>query len=174
MDTYFTSDTHFGHEKIIEYCQRPFRSLYQMDEVMVERWNETVQPGDLVYHLGDFAFGSVEKVENYRNRLNGRIILIQGNHDRIGKETLRRIFDEVHKTLIITTDHGKVYMSHSPADLMESFSGFRLNGHVHDRWRYGASDKRQINVGVDQWEFRPRRLVELTDWSRFDVSGIEL
>ena len=55
MTIFFTSDHHFGHYNVIKYCNRPFTSAQQMDEIMILRWNETVLPDDEVYYLGDFA-----------------------------------------------------------------------------------------------------------------------
>ena len=52
---FFTADTHYGHRAVVDYCHRPFVDEKEMDEAMIERWNAVVQPGDLVYHLGDFA-----------------------------------------------------------------------------------------------------------------------
>jgi calcineurin-like phosphoesterase family protein len=80
--TWLTSDTHFGHENIIRYCGRPYRTLGEMDYDMARRWNERVGVDDLVYHLGDFAMGDPERWPDYRAQLHGRIILVRGNHDR--------------------------------------------------------------------------------------------
>jgi calcineurin-like phosphoesterase family protein len=89
-EIWFTSDTHFGHVKIIEY--QPNRltefgldstdQIPEMNEAMVEAWNAQVAPGDTVYHLGDFAMGNIEIGLSYVRRLNGSIRLIMGNHDR--------------------------------------------------------------------------------------------
>ncbi|HAR41171.1 MAG TPA: hypothetical protein DCS07_00820 [Bdellovibrionales bacterium] len=54
---YFTADHHFSHKNIIKYCGRPFQSAEEMNAVMIQRWNETVQPGDTVFYLGDFSLG---------------------------------------------------------------------------------------------------------------------
>lgn len=81
MATLFTSDTHFGHKNIIEYCNRPFSSVEHQDNVLVENWNAKVKPDDVVYHAGDFAFGSGCFWKSIRARLNGKIHLILGNHD---------------------------------------------------------------------------------------------
>jgi calcineurin-like phosphoesterase family protein len=80
MRTFFTSDTHFGHENIIKYCKRPFANAKEMDKVLVQNWNKVVGPDDLVYHLGDFAVGG-GPAGPYLDQLNGKIILIHGNHD---------------------------------------------------------------------------------------------
>ncbi len=53
---FFIGDTHFGHANIIKYCKRPFSSAQEMNEMLIKYWNETVEPSDTVYHVGDFAF----------------------------------------------------------------------------------------------------------------------
>ncbi len=78
MTVWFTSDTHFAHRNVIEFCKRPFASIEEMDEEIIRRWNERVEPGDRVYHLGDFAFGDHDP---YLSRLNGMKNLVIGNHD---------------------------------------------------------------------------------------------
>lgn len=79
------SDTHFGHENIIQYCRRPFANAEIMDENLVENWNSVVKENDIVYHLGDVYFGV-----NGRDalpKLKGRKRLVLGNHDE-GKDTI--------------------------------------------------------------------------------------
>ena len=78
---YFTSDTHFGHARIIELCARPFANVDEMNEALIQKWNAVVGPDDVVYHLGDFFMGPKETVL-LRKRLNGKIVLIKGNHDK--------------------------------------------------------------------------------------------
>lgn len=92
---HFTSDTHFGHGNIIKYSNRvlpkgyPFgkdkiskKQIVIHDEMLIENWNKQVLPGDVVYHLGDFCWGHPSDVIRYRERLNGKIFLIRGNHDK--------------------------------------------------------------------------------------------
>jgi calcineurin-like phosphoesterase family protein len=80
---FFTSDQHYGHSNIIKYCNRPFATSEEMDEVLIENWNKKVtSPDDTVYHLGDFAFKySSQEIINIINRLNGKKVFILGNHD---------------------------------------------------------------------------------------------
>ena len=80
-DVWFTSDTHFYHENILRYCNRPFRGIAEMNETLVRNWNEVVPPDGVVFHLGDFAFGSPSQWNDILSRLNGQIYLILGNHD---------------------------------------------------------------------------------------------
>jgi calcineurin-like phosphoesterase family protein len=78
---FFTSDTHFFHEGIIKFCNRPFESVEEMNETLIRNWNETVPKDGTVFHLGDFAFGGWREWMSAYNRLNGKIYLILGNHD---------------------------------------------------------------------------------------------
>lgn len=79
---YFTADTHFGHANIIQYTNRPFDGVGQMDDVLIANWNHVVGPNDHVYHLGDFALSNVTHCSRILNRLNGKIFLIKGNHEK--------------------------------------------------------------------------------------------
>ncbi len=105
MKIFITADHHFHHKNIIEYCNRPFKTVEEMDKVMVEKWNKKVGKDDLVIHLGDFALGTKEKVKETREKLNGTIILIKGNHDKVIKE-----FIVVNDSLRI----GDFVFSHKP------------------------------------------------------------
>lgn len=82
MTTWFTSDTHFGHARIIELCNRPFANVDFMREMIVNNWNAIVSPSDRVFHLGDVALGPIHDSLQVIKRLNGRKTLIIGNHDR--------------------------------------------------------------------------------------------
>lgn len=77
---YFTSDNHYYHTRVIQYCNRPFSTVEEMNEAMVLGWNYTVKPEDTVYHLGDFSM-AFRAVELFPKRLLGTKILIPGNHD---------------------------------------------------------------------------------------------
>lgn len=81
-NTFFTSDTHFGHANIIRLCNRPFKDVEEMNEKLVENWNRVVPEDGTVFHLGDFAFGGSALWNSIIPRLNGQIYLIIGNHDR--------------------------------------------------------------------------------------------
>ncbi len=81
-DIWHISDTHFGHANIIKYSNRPYANVDEMNEMMIQEWNKLVKPGDNVYHNGDFAFMSVDRLEKLLWRLNGSIHLVLGNHDK--------------------------------------------------------------------------------------------
>jgi calcineurin-like phosphoesterase family protein len=147
---WFTADNHWMHPNIIKHCDRPFRTVEAMNEVMVERWNARVKPGDIVYHLGDFCWTSKgEEVEQYRRRLNGVIRLIRGNHDRkVGR------FESVKDLDCINIDGQKVVLCHYPFDEWRGyFKGYwHLHGHCHGRKKVVP---RRLDVGVDSWGFAP-------------------
>ena len=80
MATYFTSDIHFGDERIMKLCGRPFSTTQEMDEYIASKWNYKVSPSDIVWILGDSV--SLEHFnKDILNRLNGKINLLVGNHD---------------------------------------------------------------------------------------------
>jgi calcineurin-like phosphoesterase family protein len=81
-ETFFTSDTHYGHKNIIKYTNRPYTTSNEMDEALITNHNAIVGPNDIVYHLGDFAFGDVNYIRYLFSRLNGFYRIIFGNHDK--------------------------------------------------------------------------------------------
>src|SRR5581483_5246031 len=101
MAELFTSDTHFGHKNVIRYDERPFRDMDHMREMLIKNWNDTVTPSDTVYHLGDVAFLGTTATREIVNRLNGRKILIRGNHDGSWEHSRNMGFDEVHDNLFL-------------------------------------------------------------------------
>ncbi|RYD67156.1 MAG: hypothetical protein EOP83_03365, partial [Verrucomicrobiaceae bacterium] len=83
MSNFYTSDTHFDHLNIIRYAKRPFNGIEEMNRILIERWNAVVGPDDDVWHGGDFAMGNQQDaIRRIVPRLNGRIHLIFGNHDK--------------------------------------------------------------------------------------------
>ncbi len=126
--TFIIADTHFGHKNIIQYCKRPFTSIQEMDDTMISNWNQVVGHYDLVYHLGDFALASGDRVIDLVKQLNGEIILIRGNHDRAGKSKLLSYgFKEVCKRL----DIGSFILTHRPLPTLPQ-GKINLHGHVHN------------------------------------------
>ncbi len=108
MTIYFTSDTHFGHLNVLEYCpdRQVFGDIDGMNAALVERWNDTVKDDDTIYHLGDFSMGPSSNVTTFYNQLRGKKIIILGNHDRTRGKIIKRCFGEenVHKKMTITLE----------------------------------------------------------------------
>ena len=82
---FIISDTHFSHKNILKYESRPFDDVDHMDSEMIRRWNSVVSPNDLVFHLGDVIIAGAKRAEYILPQLNGRKILIEGNHDAFSK-----------------------------------------------------------------------------------------
>lgn len=162
MTTWWTSDTHFGHANIVEFCRRPFYDVHEMDAELVKRWNARVKPGDEVYHLGDFAFGTAENIPRMLGQLNGRVHLIRGNHDRSVKRMLSFGFASVSEARGLVLGRHTIRMAHKPSTTATS-GVVNLCGHVHNNWRdrVEANGARIINVGVDVNDFEPKTLEEL-------------
>ena len=81
MRTFFTSDTHFDDQSGIQYFNRPFKSVDEMNMVMVEKWNSVINDNDTVYHLGDFTLADIPHFTKWVRRLNGNIKILPGSHD---------------------------------------------------------------------------------------------
>lgn len=169
---WFTSDTHLGHKNIITYCKRPFVTadgqpdVDLMDTVLIGNWNERVRDEDIIFHMGDFAFGGASRIRAYAEQLKGRKILLRGNHDRHNDKLYRDIGFEVHRSLTI----GAVRMQHRPPKFLDQrmTAGCYLVGHVHERWASwpwatadGITNIVAYNVGVDVRHFRPVSLAEI-------------
>jgi len=166
---FYVSDTHFGHESIIGNCNRPFASAPEMDRYMIDCWNSTVGDDDIVFHLGDFAFGDEEYVRYIFHSLKGRKVLILGNHDfRNNGSVLPWLldlpWDKPPTPAMETSDGGKrVYLSHYAHRVWPgSHKGaYHFFGHSHGRIP-SVGNSRDIGVDLPDVAFTPRTFQELT------------
>jgi calcineurin-like phosphoesterase family protein len=129
--TFLVSDTHFGHKGVCHFMRkdgetklRPWDTAEEMDEEMVKRWNDTVRPGDKVYHLGDVVIN--RKALGIMRRLNGDKVLIRGNHDIFRDDEYREHFRELRAYHVL---NGMI-LSHIPVH-ESSMGRFKLNVHGH-------------------------------------------
>lgn len=156
---YFTSDTHYAHANIIKYCNRPFKTVGEMNAVLIERWNNVVNPDDEVWHLGDFCMGK-SKPRDWLPRLNGKVHLIRGNHDKHVKD---QGFASVqnYKELKVKGYRTIVLMHYPMRSWNKSHKGaWHLFGHVHGalttkHGRLTLDDALSMDAGVDCHEFTP-------------------
>jgi len=154
MKTYITSDLHFGHVNILKFCAstRQYNDVDHMNDLMIKEWNSIVKPEDLTYILGDFAFCNAERATSIAYSLNGRKILIEGNHDRkiLKDDNFRNCFEEIHKYHEVNVDKTKVCMFHYPiAEWNQCYSGsVHFHGHLHGS-RSGIDQYRALDVGMD-------------------------
>lgn len=138
---FFTSDLHFGHKNIIRFDNRPFTSVEEMDETIIQNWNAKVSDADTVYMLGDISWYNDVKTCEILNRLNGHKILIKGNHDRVhGK--VRLCFDEIADYKEIELDGHKITLCHYPIIFFNRhhYGAYMFYGHVHNSHEWQMTD----------------------------------
>lgn len=162
-DIWIISDTHFGHENIIRYCNRPFANAKEADEKMIENWNSVVKHEDIVYHLGDVYFG--QNGVGALPQLKGRKRLILGNHDD-GKDQLLhkyfqkimvwRMFPEFGLLLTHVPVHESSLERHERPDLV--YNLVNVHGHIHEK---EAPSPLHRNVSVEQINYTPINIDEL-------------
>ncbi len=149
----FTADTHFGHDNIIRFCDRPFKDANHMDEELVKNWNERVRPDQIVFHLGDFSFKNRSNIPHLLDRLNGEVILLQGNHD---KPKDLKYFKEVHDLAEVVIEDQRIIMCHYAMQVWNHSSrgSWCIHGHSHGTLTPNWSRK-ITDIGVDSWGYKP-------------------
>ena len=158
MKVFIISDTHFGHENIIKYCNRPFSSAEEMDQTMIKRWNETVSNNDIIIHLGDFALCSRDRLKEIVSKLNGKKILIMGNHDNHSEQFYRDAGFHTVSRFPIVYDNFYI-MSHAPLQLTETTCYFNCYGHVHNDNKF-VDNATSRCYSVERTGYRPVLLFE--------------
>lgn len=162
---WFTSDNHFSRDKTRVLTCRPFDSANEMDKEMIKNWNKFIKPNDIVYHLGDFGNLDILK------KLNGRIRLIMGNHERKAGLTVNDLleagFEKVYEENAIIEANGKlINLIHEPSKHDPNM--FNLFGHIHD---LGFIKSYGLNVGVDVNHYRPMSYEKMIYYSNLTGSG---
>lgn len=168
---YLISDTHFYHRNILAYENRPFSSVAEMNEALIQNWNAVVNEHDLVIHLGDVGLSSESKLKELIPKLKGHKILIQGNHDTKSKHFyLECGFEEVVHTKLEVIDGLRVYFSHRPESRPGDGAPYDLHfyGHVHSK---GVEDYPTIAhngacLCVERWDYSPVPLPTVLDLCR--------
>src|SRR3990167_4892089 len=136
VKTFFISDTHFNHENIIKYCNRPFQSVEEMNETMINNWNSVVDKNDIVIHLGDFAMGPKKLIPSFAERLNGQVILVKGDNDMSKSRMKKMKFAEV---VDYWSENGMLCV-HNPKEFLTKYKHLYyrstkiLHGHTHNKY----------------------------------------
>lgn len=187
MNRHFTSDSHFNHTNILQYSDRPFADVEEMNEALVERWNAVVAPEDTVYHLGDTRMKTVELAVPYFQRLNGHKVLVPGNHDAVfsgnrpaTREQLWSTYAEhfeiwPEQVKLLLANGTVVRLCHFPAaddsrehdryvDRRPAEDGLPLlHGHTHVKQK--LTGPLAFHVGVDAHDFTPVSEDEIITWT---------
>ena len=173
---FFSSDSHFQHKMILEYCNRPYQDEYEMNEALIRNWNDVVPKDGVVFHAGDFAMTSnKEWIQSLVSKLNGKIYLCGGNHDfvnRFDREDVKRMFYAFDDMFYLTveddeleTGHVNFQICHYPL-LFWRRGYIMLHGHIHSGPLSTASEiapyhPMRVDIGVDAWNYKPVSYHEL-------------
>lgn len=163
---YFTSDTHFGHKNIIKYYNRPSTTVDEMDQLLIDRWNEKIKKDDQVYHLGDCFWNmKLQKAREIRKQLNGRIYLIKGNHEHVAEQLQKGgdlsdmkhfnpPFEWIKDYYELMVEGQRIILFHYPMRSwnFQTHGSWHLYGHCHGSHPpVGLS----FDIGVDCWNCYP-------------------
>lgn len=171
---WFTSDQHFNHSNILKYCpNRQFQNIDDHNEYLIKIWNDKILPSHYVFILGDFALGDTNKAIAIAEQLNGKKILIAGNHDNCHIqnnvfcskfESVKYGYEEIN--FKFNNETKKIVLCHYP---LESFNGmrygsFHLHGHIHSSKERNSFRrmKNRKDIGVDSRD-------DLSPWEKNEV-----
>lgn len=168
---WFTSDPHYNHTNIIKYCNRPFKTVEEMNETMIRNWNQKVEPEDDVFLLGDICMGIPHQWAGFVNQLNGNIHLILGNHDNKKYYRYMNKIVAIDEYKMIRIGDDNIMLHHYPPFHTQNKipknmePDLYLCGHVHEAWRFNEFHNIPVyNVGVDVNNFSPVCLPDI--WRR--------
>ena len=160
---YITADLHLGHANIIKYCDRPYEDVEEMNNDLIRRWNEKVTDNDRVFFLGDFALSSAEQIIKWGNMLNGRKVMIYGNHDHHKPKVYYEAgFEHVSKWPIVIQN--RFLLSHAPMfegsdSGVEPGNLINIHGHIHNKIEQGPTiGSASACVCVERWDYAPVHL----------------
>lgn len=167
------SDTHFSHNNVLTFkgkdgtLIRPlFQNVEEMDEIIINNWNAIIKPTDIVYHLGDVAFGGKNTLSRIMPRLTGHKRLILGNHDSDDMTLLTPHFEKIMSWRKFTKEFKrKILLCHYPLHT----SAFRytanenslcVHGHIHEKV---VGDPIYVNVCVERTGYKPVAIEDIVD-----------
>ncbi len=169
---WYTADLHFGHENIIKYSFRPFKSSDDMEKKIIKNFNDRINPRHHLFIIGDFSFyntsdrgeGKKRKWFWYSDQLFGNKIFLQGNHDS------RNHLKTGIINMVIKEAGMRIFLTHRPQDIIFDYDLY-LVGHVHEKWKHRIYNDGQrnhviVNVGVDMWNFKPVSINEILKYLR--------
>lgn len=156
MKTWFSSDWHLDHANVIKYDNRPFKSVSQMNQTLIFRYNELVKPGDNFYFLGDFSF-NVDKVEGYLQQMNGNKFFIKGNHD---KKDLIKLYQKygiyLGEQKKIVVQGQDIVLNHYSMEVWDRshHGSWHLYGHSHGSLPDNVN-ARKFDIGCMLFDYKP-------------------
>lgn len=166
---YYTSDWHLGEDRLgidgkPNVFYRPFSSIKENDDTIMNNLYDTFKDGDALWHLGDVIVGNIKTSERHLKQMrsmypNSQFNLVLGNYDTDKVNILSQYFDTVHEefNLVSFSNNLMIYLNHYPSKCKKQLEEnqeytFAITGHIHSLWKV---QRGIINVGVDAWNFRP-------------------
>lgn len=178
-EIFVTSDTHFDHENVIRFCNRPFHNVKQMNKILLENWNNTVGKKDIVYFLGDLVFGKgSHSTEYWLKKLNGNIIFIGGSHDDKEPDKFFSNFYKEEPTIysknvilcknyILEYKGIKFFLTHEPENVPKDWDGWAICGHHHnnrpEEYPFINRKSKRINISVEFTQYKPYSLDKIVE-----------
>lgn len=168
---FYIADTHFGHHNILWLSNRPFDTIEQMNNKIIDNWNKKVTDNDDVYILGDFSYKGDNPVDILK-KLKGKKHLIVGNHDSklLKNIDFRNQFVEITNMKTVNDNGVCIVCCHYPMVEWDGYyrSTLHFYGHIHNNvgnetFKYISKVKNAYNVGVDIIGFEPRTLREIVN-----------
>lgn len=166
-EIYVTSDLHFFHKKILEYCadSRPFETIEEMHDVIISNWNRIITPNDRVYILGDVSFGNTNKTVEMLESLNGEKHLIIGNHDSsyLKVDSFCNCFKSIQHYIEIKYAKQFICMFHFPIEMWnrKHYGALHIHGHLHSK--NDQLIERRMDIGLDSNNLLPYHINEVID-----------
>ena len=169
---FYTADLHFNHKKIIEYCNRPFSNIEDMNNTIINNWNNKVSKNDTVYILGDFGYVQGKEAKEILSKLNGNKYLIIANHDKFlnDKSFNKNSFKDIYYYCELKDCNKKVVLFLYPIFEWNGYyhNSIHLFGHVHISNKFYSNippifKNKAFNVGVDVNNFEPVSLEEILE-----------
>ena len=177
---FYISDWHFGHKNVLAFDNRPFKSIEEMNNELIRRWNDVVSDGDIVYILGDMFWCTPSKAAPIMDQLNGQKFLIKGNHDKWHDAKFDKKFVKIDEYMEVEDEGRKVVLCHYPIPCFKNhfYGWIHLYGHVHNSFEWNMMEHQRflmeelydrqcnmINVGsMMPWiDYAPRTLDEIIE-----------
>lgn len=159
---YLVADLHLDHDDVLEYADRPFRSVGAMNDALVARWNGVVDPDDEVVVCGDLLAGERTAAMRWVRRLDGELRVVVGDHDA----AVRALRDlRTVAAYRFAAGGYRFHCVHDPGDTPDDWDGWVVHGHHHarrlDEYPFVDPDARRVNVSVEVIGYEPLPVSDL-------------
>jgi len=158
--TYIWSDQHFFHKNVIDFSERPYMNIDEMNETLVANYNDYVGDDDICFWVGDVGFGNTTQINELLEQCNGYKILIIGNHDFNGKRRRKLNFDETHLIYNLDVPGVSLVLTHYPMDNIY-LPWFNVHGHLHNYPKLDTGNVLHFNVNCEAHQYRPAHINEI-------------